>query len=276
MCNIIGEKFGRLTVLDVDGSNIGSSTYKQKYVCLCDCGNYAKIRYDNLIYGHTKSCGCLIDESHIKRIEDLSGKRFGRLTVISIEQTNKQKGVRWLCECDCSNTIIVAASHLKNGHTKSCGCLSKENAHTINLSHGMSKSRIYALWNMMKQRCTNPAVDNYCDYGGRGISVCDDWINFDGFYKWTLANGYQDGLSIDRVDNSAGYCPENCRWVDARAQANNRRNNKILEYNGERHTLSEWGDIVGIKSHTIGERLRKGWSVEKTLSTPVKSHEPTS
>lgn len=275
MRNIIGEKFGRLTVLDIDGSNIESSTYKQKYICLCDCGNYTKVRYDNLIYGHTKSCGCLIDESHTKRIEDLSGKRFGRLTVISIKQTNKKR-VEWICKCDCGNTAIVTSAHLKNGHTKSCGCLFKEKRQSTNLSHGMSKSRIYALWNMMKQRCTNPVVYNYCDYGGRGISVCDDWINFDGFYKWALANGYQEWLTIDRIDNNVGYCPENCRWVSAKIQANNRRNNKIIEYNGEKHTLSEWSDIVDIKSHTIGERLRKGWTVEKALTTPVKSHEPTS
>lgn len=270
--NIIGEKFGRLTVISIDMSETNSNSHKQKYICLCDCGNYTKVRYNNLIYEHTKSCGCLVDESHAKRIEDLTGRKFGRLTVLGIESSNNKQGVHWLCKCDCGNFAIVSASHLKNGHTKSCGCWLKENSRNINLSHGMAKSRIYTLWRAMKQRCTNPSVCNYYDYGGRGVTVCDEWMDFGNFYEWALANGYAENLSIDRIDNNAGYCPENCRWVDVKTQANNRRSNKIIEYNGERHTLSEWGSIVGIRAGTIGERLRRGWPIEKALTMPTKRY----
>lgn len=269
MVNIIGKKFGRLTVIDIDKDEIVTAKYKQKYVCLCDCGNYTKVRYGNLVSDHTRSCGCLVSESHTKRIENLSGKRFGRLTAISIKPTNKW-GVHWLCECDCGNFVVVLASHLKSGHTKSCGCWLKESSHKVNLTHGMATSRIYTLWRAMKQRCTNPSVYNYCDYGGRGISVCDEWLTFENFYSWAMKNGYSDELSIDRINNDAGYSPENCRWVDAKTQANNRRSNKVIEYNNERHTLSEWSSITGIKAGTLNARLQKGWPVEKALFTPVK------
>lgn len=135
------------------------------------------------------------------------------------------------------------------------------------LKHGMGHSRIYFIWKSMKQRCHNKNSSNYERYGGRGIKVCDEWRNdFQNFYNWSIQNGYSDDLTIDRINNDGNYDPSNCRWATAKEQSNNKRNNKHYECNGETHTLGEWGSILGISSATIWARLKRGWSVEKTLT----------
>jgi Fic family protein len=122
----------------------------------------------------------------------------------------------------------------------------------------------------MKSRCNDPTNAYYNRYGGRGIKVCDEWYkDFMKFYNWSIANGYSDKLSIDRINNDKGYCPDNCRWTTAKIQANNTSQNKRVEYNGETHTIAEWSDIVGIKQNTITYRLKRGWSVERTLTERV-------
>ncbi len=143
-----------------------------------------------------------------------------------------------------------------------------------NTTHGFSdKERLYTIWLRMRQRCNSPSDKGYPYYGGRGISVCEEWnTDYSSFRKWALAEGYTDSLTLDRIDNNCGYSPENCRWVDKKTQANNRRTNRIIEWNGEQHTLSEWAGITGIGWSTIRVRLEKGWSVEKALTTPVRRH----
>jgi len=120
----------------------------------------------------------------------------------------------------------------------------------------------------MRQRCNNPGHKQYVDYGGRGIRICDEWADFESFYQWALSNGYDESLSIDRIDNNKGYCPDNCRWVDGFTQANNKRNNRIITFKGETKPLGQWAVAVGIDANLLRTRLYKGWSVERALSTP--------
>lgn len=195
------------------------------------------------------------------RAKDLSGQRFGRLTVETFEYCGPGGHSYWRCKCDCGGEKVVRSSHLKSGNVSSCGCKTRK-------THGETKSRLYVIWNDMKQRCTNPGAIGFHLYGGRGITVCEEWMNsYEAFRDWALANGYRDDLSIDRKENDGPYCPENCRWATRREQANNTRKTRFLTYNGETHSVSEWARILGIKQSTLSARLNKfNWSVEEALS----------
>lgn len=195
-------------------------------------------------------------------------------TVITRAENSSTGKVRWVCECDCNerNVQIVQANHLREGSSLQCSKCAHKITGESNSTHRETESRLYYIWCSMKSRCNRPTDDAYERYGGRGISVCTEWMNsFESFRNWSLDNGYQEDLSIERVNNDGNYCPENCRWATAIEQANNRRSNRILTYNNETHTLAEWSRLTGLDRHVITDRIDKfNWSIEKALATPVK------
>lgn len=173
----------------------------------------------------------------------------------------------WLCKCDCGKEKAVPAWNLVSGQTASCGCKKKDIVNKT-ITHGQSYTRLYTIWVGMKQRCYYRKHKHYSEYGGRGITVCNEWKNnFQAFHDWSIANGYSDDLTIDRIDVNGIYSPENCQWVTQKEQNNNTRNNHFLEYNGEIHTISEWSKITGIPRTTICNRIKYGWSIEKILAS---------
>lgn len=202
--------------------------------------------------------------------------RFGRLTVVEkaeshISKSGLKKG-QWICKCDCGNTVKVITNNLTNGNSKSCGCLNLENIINRNTTHGERHTRLYGVWTNIKSRCYSESNSRYKNYGGRGISMCDEWkSSFENFSKWAYANGYDESAkfgecTIDRIDVNGNYCPENCRFVNAKSQSNNRTNTYYLTIDGETHSLSEWSDITGIKYHTIFTRINKlHWNPKKAL-----------
>lgn len=208
-----------------------------------------------------------------KRYKDLSGQRFGRLVAQKYLYTEeKHRSAVWLCKCDCGVEIQVRADCLKN-NTHSCGCLHKDIVSVKgknNIIHGHYQHRLYNIHQGIKGRCLRPTEPAYKNYGARGITVCEEWKNsFAEFYNWAINHGYKDNLTIDRIDNNKGYCPENCRWTDRKTQGRNTRTNHLITYNGETRCAKEWAEILGIRYYNIWWRLRKGWPIEKVLTKPI-------
>lgn len=221
-------------------------------------------------------------------IADLSDKKFGKLTVIEkaeIKPKPKNRHTYWRCICDCGKESVVSSDKLKSGETKSCGCLLDESRiKTIRKynekynkkgfgtkrTHGQSGTRLYNIYQHMIERCYKDSTRGYKNYGGRGICVCDEWRNgFSAFYEWAIKSGYKDNLTIDRIDVNGDYSPENCRWSTKKTQANNKRNNVRIEYNGKSVTLSELSEIVGVGIGTIWWRYHHGRTFEE-MALPVK------
>ena len=199
------------------------------------------------------------------KVELLAGQRFGRWTVLrELEQRNPHGDVVYECLCDCGSVRVVTGSSLIHGRSKSCGCLKRK--------HGGTHSRLYKIWKTMKDRCYSVNRTNYPHYGGRGITVCDEWKNdFSVFRDWALSNGYTEELTLDRIDVNGNYCPENCRWATWLEQKNNMRTNRHVECNGESHTVAEWSRITGIPYTVLIGRLQRGWEIERALTEPFHS-----
>lgn len=219
-------------------------------------------------------------------IIDLTGMRFGKLTVLEICGKSSDGRITWLCKCDCGNEKVIRGHDLKNGSSKSCGCVRSGGRNGGHKKSGKLSSannytrqndRLYRVWASIVQRCENKNSPRYADYGGRGIKMCDAWRNdFEQFKSWAINNGYDETAprgfcTIDRVDNDGDYCPENCRWVTMKEQCNNKRNNRVLTCDGETHTLQEWAEQIGMQDFVLRDRIFKlGWSVEEAIKTPVR------
>lgn len=208
-------------------------------------------------------------------IKDLTGKQFGRLTVV---EYSKEKRL-WLCKCICNNYIYTRSYSLTSGHTKSCGCYHNEiasknisNSNYLRGTHHKKNTRLYRIWSCMKQRCYNRNHHAFKNYGGRGIVICEEWKdNFQTFYDWAINNGYNDKLTIDRINNNGNYEPSNCRWITLKEQSLNRQTTRYIAYKGMTKSLAEWSDDLEINYHTLFNRLYTlRWDIEKSFTTQVK------
>lgn len=201
-------------------------------------------------------------------MQDLTGQKFNKLTVIKFSHFDKKKNSYWLCKCSCGNEKIVRRSHLLSGGVQSCGCVLLEGRGTYKngwRTHGLwsKNKRLCKIWNCMLDRCYNENNEHYKHYGQRGIIVCDEWKNsFESFVNWAIENRYAENLTIDRIDVNGNYCPENCRWVTMAEQANNKRTNIFITYNGKTQNIAQWSKELNIKRGCLEQRYHKGWNVE--------------
>lgn len=201
---------------------------------------------------------------------DMIGKRFGKLTVIEEYDRNKRGYYRYLCKCDCGNEKIAIGSELQNGHIKSCGCYKKDSIINRCAKYTKEEKKLYGIWKGIRSRCNNKNSKPYQYYGGRGITICDEWNDYLIFYHWSMQNGYEKGKQLDRINNDGNYEPSNCRWVTPLENNHNRGNVNHYTINGITHTLTEWCSIYKIKYNTVRARIiQKGWDIEKALTTPL-------
>ncbi len=196
---------------------------------------------------------------------DIVGAKFGRATVVKYERYTKVT-----CLCDCGVNFVTTKGNLVNGRTKSCGCIRSEVSGNRNKTHGMSGTKIYRVYTTMKERCSNPNCDKYPMYGGRGITLCSRWENsFENFYA--DMGDAPEGYSIDRIDNSKGYSPDNCRWASRVTQANNTRRSVLHKVGGESKTLREWCVHFNVEEsyEVLRGRIKRGSTLEDALAKPI-------
>jgi len=281
--NIIGEKKGRLTVVDfIPGNN--SLGYRAQVICLCECGNTTVIHRDAFRNANTKSCGCKRRENGYLKSKPVIGVKKGRLVAIeeilgSSIESNKLK-----CQCECGNVTVVIKDNFLREHVKSCGCLKLEGDFQVysvikRYNHpvlGKYEKSLYSRYRTMISRCYDSKAKGYDRYGAVGIKVHDIWLNGNGkvsgfycFAEWAINNDYDSKLSLDRNNNEGEYSPENCRWVTYKDQARNRANNKFITINGKTKTIYEWMEFYCIAKNTYYHRISKGWTREKALMTPI-------
>lgn len=204
------------------------------------------------------------------------GQRYGRLTVSGVPFRLSGTKQHAVCLCDCGSYTIASTCCLRKGSVSSCGCRRKESNSARMSSHGESKTKLYRVWAGINSRCRNPNRRTFKNYGGRGIAVCDEWRRFEAFRNWSIAAGYREGLSIDRIENDKGYEPSNCRWVTQLEQCNNMRKNRHLIAFGEKKTIAEWSRDPRclVPPYTFCYRIRNNWDVETALACPVGKRKP--
>lgn len=242
--NICGKKFTNYTVIDY----VGVRGRNHLYLCSCACGEQKVVQRSNLLSGHSKSCGCLN-----KKYKSFVGKKYGRLTVVS-----DKNGV-CKCVCSCGEEKEISKYSLTSGDTRSCGCFRED----VLTTHGKTHSPEYLAWDNMIGRCHRKSVRAYYRYGGRGIVVCDSWRqSFEAFYAY-IGDRPSNKHSLDRIDNDGNYEPGNVRWATRSVQDRNKSSNVQLEFNGKTMVASDWAEELGIKPHTLTNRIKSGMPKEK-------------
>lgn len=255
--DIAGQAFGDLTAISYAGNNLGSQAGAY-WLFRCKCGIEKVLSGRAVRSGNVKSCGCS------KQRTDETGNKYNKLTVLEFSGKTKGGDSNWLCQCECGNTTIVSRGDFTKGDTKSCGC---HRASAGGATKGYRKSTEYVSWSEMKRRCYNTRNAEYHNYGGRGITVCDQWKNsFVDFLAYVGKKPSPDA-TIDRIDVNGNYEPGNVRWATKPEQSQNTRKTRKLTYNGETLCLREWARRLCITHQTISTRLAKGWPLEKVLSS---------
>lgn len=252
-CNYCGKKLNRK--VNAKGQLEAPSLFKKRSHCDLRCA--AKSTKPHL---------------HVKKV-DFSGRKIHRWSVIREVESRGHRRY-YLCQCDCGTEKVVALPNLQSGKTKSCGCLRKEIAREVNTKHGDKRGRgryssEYVVWCHMKSRCCNPREKRYKDYGGRGIGVCERWLNSYENFLEDMGRKPFPSAKIERIDNDKGYSPDNCRWASNAEQSRNRRSNVVIEYQGREMVLSDWAKELGIAPATLSSRL-KVWPVEKAFTEPIQ------
>lgn len=205
------------------------------------------------------------------KVVEMVGKKFGRLTVTERAGSNHKGNATWRCICDCGNECVVCGVYLRNGTTKSCGCLWYDAIRDANSTYGEYNTRLRHIWQGIKNRCYNENELVYRYYGGKGVKIQENWKDFLTFKSWAISNGYKDNLTIDRINPDGDYCEENCRWVSMKEQCNNRTNNVLIESNGETKTLAQWAELSELTYKQVWHRYHYlGWDIQKALYTPIR------
>ena len=239
-----GIKIGKITIIEYAYSKNNHRWWR----CVCECGNEIYVGSQNLIRGFPKSCGCF--NKH-----NLEGKRFGKITVIERTTQRKHGSVVYKCLCDCGKAIYKTnGSILSNTNEYGCGCFNPK------IKYDKKDKKLLSIWNGMKIRCSYTKGKNYKIYCGRGIKVCDEWLGengFNNFKNWALKNGYENGLSIERINVNGNYCPENCTWIPLKEQAKNTRRTRRITINNETKCLADWLKIYKINASTFYGRKKK-------------------
>lgn len=282
--DITGQRFGYLTVIECTGRRAvrkNGSVVGYIWKCKCDCGNEIEVEVSRLTGGHKLSCGCKHYDLVSDKIksEDLTGQRFGRLTVVKWlplnERDEKHRYYPYLCKCDCGNTTYAKANDLRTGNKISCGCAHDEYSHTGHMTHkthGASYTKLYKVWVTIKGRCLNPNDKNYHHYGGAGKSICEEWLDFETFREWAYSHGYDENAkkgecTIDRIDNSKGYSPDNCRWVDMKVQRRNQDCVTLYEYDGKKMIATDWAYELGVDPKWLYYKLTHGTTIQEIVDS---------
>ncbi|MDC6267224.1 hypothetical protein [Lysinibacillus fusiformis] len=259
--NRLGEIWRDLLLISYEGN--GMCKFK------CSCGNLTIKRYSDVELGRVTSCG---HNKENQKIKDQTGIKYNKLLAIKeLDIVNGQR--EYLFKCDCGNEVVRLLKEVKREKIKSCGCGILEGVKLANTTHGLTGSRLFAIWSNMKQRCLNKNDFNYYNYGGRGITVCEEWCNKDSFinfYNWAMSSGYKDTLTIDRIDNDGNYEPSNCRWTTLKVQANNKRSNTNYTYKNKTKTLTEWADELNLSYHGLFKRINNyNYTFEKAITHKI-------
>lgn len=208
------------------------------------------------------------------RVKDLTGQVFGRLTVLRYAGNNKQHSAMWECVCECGSHLTVWGCDMRRGQSLSCGCLKADLARERFTIHGMSTTTEYASWDSMLKRCLDTSHDHYYLYGGRGITVCERWMQFENFFV-DMGTKPSSTHTIDRIDNDGNYEPGNCRWATKKEQARNRRNSRVVQFNGQTMCVADWSDVTGIPAYALHRRFIAGWTAERALTTAITHRHKT-
>ena len=272
----IGDVFDMLTVIDrVEDYVAPNGKHHPRWLCECSCESHTQVVRvtSSLKKKSFHSCGC-----YSAPLKDLTGMKFSRLTVIErADDYIKPSGEHvpmWKCKCECGNDCVKNQYNLIEGYTSSCGCIRIENTIKAHKIHGETNSKLYRVWENIKKRCYDPNATGYNHYGGRGISMCDEWKDsYVTFREWALQHGYQFNAdrkecTIERINVDGNYCPENCKWANMKEQGNNKRNNRIIKIDELSLTVPQWAERMGVDPRLIHCRLNRGWNEYDAVMIP--------